>query len=447
MALIHPDGKFRQRWDFVVIVATVVSSVEIPLRITLNYPLKGWLVPYDYVVTLIFLADVVVNFLTQQYDKKKLISDPKVIAGRYLRGWFVVDFLSAVPFDLLFSGVAAAGSNRILRLLRITRLLRLTRLAAFLSKWGRGSSINPAILRMFYLVFWILMTSHFVACLWIYFGSGNAVNTNTDYAPTDNLRNYVRALYWVTTTLTTIGYGDITPVNNRQTVFTMIIQLMGAGMYGFVIGNIANLIANIDIAKSQFRERMEKIETFMRYKAVPPETQDRVREYYNYLWESRRGYDEFSIVNDFPTPLRTEILLFLNRSMIEKVPIFKGATPDFVREIVLNLKPVVFSPSEFVFRKGDIGYNMYFISRGGVEVTSEDGKTIYATLREGNFFGEIALLLSMPRTASIRAIEFTDLYELDKDTFDRVLGRFPDFEKHMRELARQRQEEMQKDKK
>ena len=45
---------------------------------------------------------------------------------------------------------------------------------------------------------------------------------------------------------------------------------------------------------------------------------------------------------------------------------------------------------------------MFFINRGTVEVVSEDGAVVYATMDEGKFFGEISVVLSRPRTASIR---------------------------------------------
>jgi len=60
------------------------------------------------------------------------------------------------------------------------------------------------------------------------------------------------------------------------------------------------------------------------------------------------------------------------------------------------------------------------------------------TLTDGEFFGELALLFSQPRTASIRAVNYCDLYTLDKDTFDRVLMQYPEFASHMREVADER---------
>ena len=51
-------------------------------------------------------------------------------------------------------------------------------------------------------------------------------------------------------------------------------------------------------------------------------------------------------------------------------------------------------------------FQMFFINRGTVEVVSEDGNVVFATMDEGKFFGEISLVFSVPRTASIRYITF-----------------------------------------
>ena len=47
-------------------------------------------------------------------------------------------------------------------------------------------------------------------------------------------------------------------------------------------------------------------------------------------------------------------------------------------------------------------FQMYFVNRGAVEVVSEDGKVVFAVINKGEFFGEISLVFSIPRTSSIR---------------------------------------------
>jgi CRP-like cAMP-binding protein len=90
-----------------------------------------------------------------------------------------------------------------------------------------------------------------------------------------------------------------------------------------------------------------------------------------------------------------------------------------------------------VIRKGEIGRELYLISRGEVEVIDGSGNVV-ATLGEGNFFGEISLLTSAPRTATVRAKAYCDLFVLDKSEFTRVLRDRPQFRQSMMEAARAR---------
>ena len=430
--MIHPDSKFLIYWNLTILFASIYIAIEIPLVLVFNITETLLLEIINTVSTVIFLIDVVINFNISVYQKGKIISDRRYVASKYLKGWFFVDFLAAFPFSIFLQSMRLITLGRLLRLFRLSRLLKLIRITGVFQKTG-SSRINPAILRLFILVFWVLLFAHFVACGWI-----AVAHQDADLDP---VSQYMRAFYWTVTTLTTIGYGDITPRGNIQIVYTILIELAGAAMYGLVIGNIANLIANIDIAKTQFKERMKNINTFLKYRDIPMSLQQKVNKYYNYLWDSRRGYNEAEIIADLPLPLKTSIALFINKDIIEKVPIFKGASDELKKEIILNLQPVVFSPGDNVVTAGEVGNDMYFLSRGSVDVLSKDEKMHFATLNEGQFFGEITLLLQTPRTATIKAREFCDLFRLDKETFDRILTRYPDFEAYIRKMAEDRKKE------
>ena len=296
--------------------------------------------------------------------------------------------------------------------------------------------MNPAIFRLAMLVFWILMAAHVIACGWIRV-SGNPEGLNP-------LDRYITAFYWTTTTLTTIGYGDITPKGRNQTLYVILIQLFGAAMYGLVIGNIAGLIANIDVAKAQYREKLDRINAFLKYRNIPDMLRKRIHSYYSYLWDTRKGYDELAFLKDLPIALKESVGLHLNKEIIQRVPLFENADQNLIRDIILQLEPVVFTPGDYIVRTGEIGTDMYFISRGEVRVLSADESIQYASLGAGQFFGEISLLLSMPRTATIQALNFCDLYRLDKLQFDRVIERYPAFKESIRELAERRRQEIMK---
>ncbi len=431
--MILPDGKFRQVWDPLVLLVAVYSAVTIPLIIVFN--LFGDLFSNISagIATVIFIADIFINFNTAFYVKARLVFDRKLIAARYLKRWFLIDLISAIPIFSISKIVSFGQFSKIAGILRFNRLLKLMKVSRTLQKIS-GQKINPAIFRLVLLVFWVLMAAHVIGSAWI------LMTGNPDGLSSFAL--YVRGFYWTTTTLTTIGYGDILPETTNQIIFVIFVEFIGAGMYGLIIGNIANLIANIDVAKAQHREKTEKLNTFLRYRDIPQDLGKKINSYFDYLWQTRRGYDESSVLADLPSSLKTQISLFLSKDIIEKVPIFEGASEEFIKETIMNLKSVVYTPGDYIVTAGELGFDMFFISRGSVDVVSADGTTVYTTLTGGQFFGEIALLLSMPRTASIIAKDYCDLYRLDKETFDRILARYPAFAETIKELAETRRNEI-----
>jgi signal-transduction protein with cAMP-binding, CBS, and nucleotidyltransferase domain len=127
----------------------------------------------------------------------------------------------------------------------------------------------------------------------------------------------------------------------------------------------------------------------------------------------------------------------LNRETLEKVPLFQGADAILLASLIMALKPVVFQAGDLVIRKGEIGRELYLISRGEVEVIDGSGNVV-AALGEGNFFGEISLLTSAPRNATVRAKSSCDFFVLDKSEFRRVLRERPQFLKSIMEIAETR---------
>ncbi|HMV35704.1 MAG TPA: ion transporter [Turneriella sp.] len=441
--MIRQDNTYKRYFDALLLGFTIFAAIEVPLHLALQYPKAGWRQIIGLVYPVIFTVDILVTFFTTITVDGEEITSRKEIAVRYLRSWFIVDFLAATPFDLLFAeGWLSELSNaarslrlfspRYIRILLMVRMLRIYHILPFLQRTSKKDLLNPGIVRLIFTVFIVLVIAHWISCGWIALGKIDE--------KADAVTNYIRALYWTITTITTIGYGDITPTSNIQTLYTMVVQLIGAGMYGYIIGNLASLLANSDLARTQFRAKLEKVQTFLQYRDVPQDLQDNIRTYYDYLWNNRRGFDESAVLQDLPQSLKLQVALHLNRDIIEKVPMFKGAPDELIRQIVLNLRPLLFTPGDYIFRKGEMGDQMYFISRGKVEVVSEDGKTVYATLGDGAFFGEIALLFSSERTASVRAAEYCDLYTLDKYTFDNVLSKFPGVAEHVKIMAEERRQ-------
>lgn len=415
--------RLYQLWDLLIALSVTFAAVENPLRIVLEYAPPMGLTAMDSAIMFVLCLDVVVQWYRHTEPAGRVaVSAPRAISQRV--AWFGVDLLAAMPFKFLSNAT----------ILPLVQLVKLARVAQRMRQWRHHEVQHANVLRLAFFVYWLLLTAHWLACGWLALGG----NTTLAGEIAQGFTRYLRALYWSITTLATIGYGDLTPVTNLQIAYTMVVMLLGVGVYGYVIGNVTSLLANIDLAKSHYLENMERLSAFMRYRSLPPMLQRRLRDYYAYLWENRLGYDESTVMADLPDSLRAEVALYLRRDFIEHAPLFKGASHELVREIALELRPVVYTPGDYIFRAGQYGRHMYFISRGTVDIVAADGKTILNTLKDGDFFGEVALLFSQPRTASVRSVDYCDLYTLDKETFDHVLARYPDFAGHIKGEAERR---------
>jgi glucose-6-phosphate 1-dehydrogenase len=127
----------------------------------------------------------------------------------------------------------------------------------------------------------------------------------------------------------------------------------------------------------------------------------------------------------------------LNEDFLKRVGIFKDGDHLFLSQVILALRPDVVGPGETIIRKGDIGSHMYVLVRGEAEGLDENGNVL-GTMRDGEVFGEIALLTNAPRAATVRAKTACDLMVLDQASFNRILRDHPQFAETVRRAAVER---------
>ena len=105
--------------------------------------------------------------------------------------------------------------------------------------------------------------------------------------------------------------------------------------------------------------------------------------------------------------------------------------------------PKVYSPGDYVCRKGDVGREMYIIKRGKIDVVNEDGTIVFVTLGEGVVFGELSIMnipgskMGNRRTANVRAKGYADLFTLSKDDLWEALEEYPEAKDVLMEKGRQ----------
>jgi hypothetical protein len=446
---ISESSRLRTGWDLLILVLVLLSCLLVPFQIAFRHQVNLAGSVLLYLIDLFFLLDIFLNFHTTFRRQGAEVTDPGEIARHYLGTLFLVDLLAALPFDALllpWRGVEIGGVSVVL-LARLLRLLRVVRLFAILRRWQRQNWTNAGFLRIAKLAAVILLLTHWIACAWflIPYMEGFpedswVVTEGIDEA--EPVSQYVRSLYWAIVTMTSVGYGDITPVRNTEYLFTMLAIAVGASIYAFVIGNIASLLSNLDRAKASFWNRAETANQYLRSRRAPSRLSEHIRDYYEYVWERYRGMSEQELFGDLPGPVRLEILLHLTRDLLEQVPLFRHCTPALRNALLMALRPQVFGPDGYIVREGEVGNEIVFISRGTVEILTEERKKSHGNLGSGEYFGDLSMLLGERRTASVRAVTYCDVFVLAREDFDRIKSEYEEFKEILKTISSEKSERL-----
>jgi MFS family permease len=102
-------------------------------------------------------------------------------------------------------------------------------------------------------------------------------------------------------------------------------------------------------------------------------------------------------------------------ALLRAIPIFAPLSPPVLEQLAQRLVPVHAGPGDEIIRRGDHGDRFYVVADGEVEVLLDEGPP--RRQGPGSYFGEIALLRDVPRTATVRAATETELFALDRDHF------------------------------
>jgi len=407
---------FKRIWQTIVLISFFLIVVYVPLEI-LYFQFNNIFFRVSYwVVNSIFIADVLYNYSSLKKKEEKTGAIQESVKFRIFL--LVIDIITAIPFGFI-TGNIFYELLRFVKIIRVFNYIRNINLEAI-----RLSSY----LSFVFFLYWFLLAAHWLACGWI---ALNEAKVNT-------FEEYITSLYWCIQTITTVGYGDVMLTTIQHKIYAMMVMLFGVGVYGFVIGNVANILLKRDPARTQFLNNLERLRSFVNFREIPPELQKRIRSYYEYIWKQKIGANESEFISGLPDGLKTEVELFLKRDILERIPLFKGISDSFLREVSLHLRPVVYTPGDYIFKQGDRGNEMYFLIKGKLKVLTGDENKVLNTLSDGDFFGELALFRNEIRMATIQAVTYCDVYTLNKKVFEHVLNNYPEISSHIRKIAEER---------
>ncbi|CAH8465411.1 unnamed protein product [Heterobilharzia americana] len=503
--LLH-YGFFRIVWDWLLLLLTFYIAFIVPYNVTFEshstHSSRCRII--DLIVEIFLIIDVILNFHTTYVNKSgQIINDRHLIAKHYAKGWLILDLLAALPVDFILifiqltsitnledvyinSSTMETYNNtdktnqtqlftlffkeqehhdskpvvkfNLISLLQMMKLARLLRLARLIQKITRLSQYSVIVLGL--LMFSFALVAHWCACIWYVIGvyevDGSHIGWLEDLArrlkspfdvnksggPSEGSK-YFTALYFTCSSLTSVGFGNVSANTTNEKIFAICIMLLGALMHAAVFGNVTAIIQRIYARRTTFQSKVQDLKEFIEVHRIPKTLKNRMEDFFQTTWAINRGIDvpdcentccdlsflrsrfkiihldhsekmvlivtsEFLTLNTafmiliekkrsfgnskddktslkiYPEELQGDIYLHLNREVLG-LKVFEKANRDCLKCLAINFKLTFCTPGEYLIHTGDILRRLYFVSNGSLEVLEKD--EVVALLGKNDWFG------------------------------------------------------------
>eukprot|EP00347_Sterkiella_histriomuscorum_P005402 403356751 len=379
--MIRHNGKFRMRWDLLVILLTLYNCLAIPFNVAFSDRIEDTVLQQvaDRVIDVIFVFDLLLNFRTTYVNTKttlEIISGKQIVINYVFKGRFFIDVLSVIPFELLISEqqIEEAGGNKkqfkLFGLLKLIRLLRLGRIITYM-KFKQGLKVG---IRIVQVLFFFFIFVHWIGCIWYLIINIDQVWVPNIIAGEDptifyNYSTwYQYSIVYYYSILLLVG-SDILPTNDIQYIFGSIIVVIGNILIAFLFGNMATLMASINKKDNHLQDQLDNVSSVMRSIKLPKPMQLDIMRYYQYINETpdiMQDLDKF--FNMLSPALEHQIHLYINKKLIAQIDFFADFSEVEIFYICTNLKMLLYLPQDMVIRQSEEADNLYFINKGSAQV-------------------------------------------------------------------------------
>ena len=457
--LFLPDSKFKLFWDTIMVFLLIYTATLLPYRMCFSDLQTYFWQQFDISIDFVFFLDVLINFNSVIYSKNEvLIFNRWIIAKEYLKSWFIIDFLSCLPIEYLdqTSSTSSSKYNQFLRILKVSKVYRFIRIVRLLKllKYFRVHIMQSSFMQDYLkyttrklCIFVIALTLivHNLGCIWFYIGSIETGNLAWIYASKiEDLPlkdKYIASIYYVFSTLTTVGYGDIVPTTNTEKIFAMCMMGFGVGSYSIMIGSLSSSVQSNDQSALELKAKLRWLTEFTKAVNLSTELKFKIKSHIKAnlaRWDYKHR-DVAVILKALPCNLREEVLVHLYQNITNGNVFFEDKPQTFINSIAPQLKLSTFKFDDNLYEEGDIADEIYFIKTGKVHMKVV-GKIVFRVYLEGSYFGEVEVLKNTTRdsTASIGSNK-AEIFVLSKTDFLCTLSEYPDVMTELKEIANLRQ--------
>jgi CRP-like cAMP-binding protein len=249
------------------------------------------------------------------------------------------------------------------------------------------------------------------------------------YMDNSNIELYIISFYWTLTTVTTVGYGDITAGTTIERIYNLFIMSFGVLLYSFAIGSLSSIVSTLDQKSEEMNQKLQILSSIKKEFNLEQGIYDKVRKVIKYDL-SRNQKDKMVFLQELPNKLRIELSQIMHDKVIQNFYFFRDQPSDFFAYVAPLLKPVKFSKNDYLYKCQDMIDEMYFVAKGTVIFCLDKryGEKEIREIKKNNNFGEIEMCLNEKLSFNIKIKSRNcELFVLKKNDFLRLSVNFKEF--------------------
>ena len=488
--LIGHDSKFKSIFDIIVLIMVNVSSIIILFDfcfVETDYENKNISLfinnPFYYVIEVFFLIFIILQFFQKYQDPATLliITDFKLIALRYIKHWFLIDFLSIIPIELFMS-----SSDTKLKYFKMIRFLRLpkfiqtidvkrfdTLATSFLTK-GESENASKRLMvifnvRYFFKIVRLMIMASILAyvlgCVWyliclsifnnrfsIGYPESETFFTKYKIYQKTPIKRLMLSCYYVLTGLTTVGYGDYNATNEYEKIFGITVMFLGVAIFSYVMSEFSD---QINIYNKTFGDRdqgsalhnhISLLNEFCPNKPFSKELISKIDKHFKFFWKNNRMFSiekNDKYLSNLPKDIKISLVEYFWYDIFSKYNNFllyrkyRDVYYKFYYELSFLLMPRFYSKDEIIYNADEEVEELYLLMDGVASMGYSKYKNIIhhkTNIFSGEHLGVYYCLYNVNAEFECIAIEDCKLYGINKIEFLKLLKDYPEIEDQIREI-------------
>ena len=266
---------------------------------------------------------------------------------------------------------------------------------------------------------------------------------SSGYQDDSKFEKYMLSLFWTLQTITTVGFGTVALSNSLEKLYAIIIIIIGATIYSFIVGSISSSVHNDEAKSVKLQNNMKTLKKMGNYENLPKELIERIERFIRKnmnLNGSASGSSSVAlqkILSELPERLKIELIKHTHKDVINKNSFFFGKSFEFALNVLSIQTEITIPSNDILYKKGDPAEEVYIVYQGSIKFLSEDWIP-FVKYGNGSYFGEIEVLFKEERSNAAYAEQETVLGVINREKLDKIFKDFKIEEEEFKNIANER---------